>query len=90
MQKGMLWRRRPVSRVKVGRRIVKVIRVDGAKSGCKVKAPLAVGKSQIQEFTFKQEAHAVMTTEFVAPTESADLFLKHGADAEVLRPTQSI
>ena len=49
IQKGMSWRRRSVSWVKVGRRIVKVVRVDDAKSGFKVKASLAIGKSQIQE-----------------------------------------
>ena len=63
--------------MKVGRRIVRVVRVDEAKSGYKVKVSLAMGKSQIQELKSKQEAPAVMRTAFVVHTESANLCLQN-------------
>ena len=64
-----------MSRAKVGRRIIKVVRVDDAKHGYQAKPSLAIGKAQIQELKSKQEATIVMTAELVASTESANLCL---------------
>ena len=81
---GMQWRRRSVSRVRIGKQAVRVIRMGDAKSGFNL-IYFGMGRSQQRNTTLNESAPVTLTTEFANPCASANVYLSITASMQQYR-----